>query len=170
MGTNIFLFLHYQGCNPTTPIRNLPSGRGLRSVSASNIINVIRAETQQVGASRLGFSPEDVGTHSLHSGGTMVMHIANFPDRTLMAIDRWRSLWFMVYIQHQILSFSSGVSVKMIQQPWFWHLWAPCHPPRQAHTHIHTSPHPGLFGWTEWCAFSYCLTKPPYDCLRTSIS
>ena len=52
-----------------------------------------------------------------------------------MAIVRWRSLGFMVYTQQQISSFSTGVSVKMSQQPWFQHLWAPCRPPSQAHTH-----------------------------------
>ena len=33
---------------------------------------------------------------------------ANVPDQTLMAIGRWRSLGFMVYIQQQISSFSMG--------------------------------------------------------------
>ena len=52
----------------------------------------------------------------------MSMHLADVPYQTLMDIGRWRSLKFMVYIQQQILSFSTGVSVKMIQHPWFWHL------------------------------------------------
>ena len=54
--------------------------------------------------------------------GAMAMHLAEVPDQTLMAIGRWRSLGFMVYIQQQISSFSTGVSVKMSQQPWFRHL------------------------------------------------
>ena len=74
------------------PISDYLSDHGLRSVSASNIIAVIRAECLQVGASRLGFAPEDVGTHSLRSGRAMVMHLAEVPNRTLMAIGRWRSL------------------------------------------------------------------------------
>ena len=66
---------------------------------------------------RLILALEDVGTHSLSYGGAMAMHLANVPDPTLMAIVRWQSLGFMVYIQQQILSFSTGVSVKMSQQP-----------------------------------------------------
>ena len=50
------------------------------------------------------------------------MHFANVTDQTLMAIGRWWSLGFMVYIQQQILSFSTGVSIKMSQQPWFQNL------------------------------------------------
>ena len=52
----------------------------------------------------------------------MAMHIANVPDRTLMAIGQWCLLGFMVCIQQQISSFSTGVSVHMIAQPWFQHL------------------------------------------------
>ena len=43
------------------------------------------------------------------------MHITGVPDRTLMSIDWWRSLGFMVYIKHQISSFSTGISVRMVQ-------------------------------------------------------
>ena len=50
------------------------------------------------------------------------MHIMNVPDRTLVAIGRWRSLGFMVYIQQQIYSFNTGVSVRMSGQTWFCHL------------------------------------------------
>ena len=121
-GIDIFLCLHDQGYDPTTPIGDYPSNYGLRSVSASNIIAVIRAKCLRVGATRLGFASEDVGTHSLHSGRAMAMHLAEVPDQTLVAIVRWRSLDFMVYIQQQISSFSTRVSVKMSQKPWFWHL------------------------------------------------
>ena len=47
------------------------------------------------------------------------MYITGVPDHTLMVIGRWRSLGFMVYIKHQISSFSASVSVRLIQKPWF---------------------------------------------------
>ena len=50
------------------------------------------------------------------------MHIVNVPDWTLMAIRRWRSLGFMVYIQQQISLFGTGVSVRISTQLWFRHL------------------------------------------------
>ena len=75
-----------------------------------------------MGVARLGFAPEDVGTLSLRSGGAMAMHLANFPDRTLAATGRWHLLGFVVYIQQQISSFSTGVLVRKSAHPWFQHL------------------------------------------------
>ena len=99
VGIDNFLRLRDRGCDPTTPITNLPSDYGLRTVSASNIIAIIRAGCLQVGSARVDFAPEDAGKHSLRSGGAMAMHLTNVPDRTLMAIDRWWSLGLMVYTQ-----------------------------------------------------------------------
>ena len=82
-----------------TPVSDYHTAQGLRLVSTSDIITVLWAETILVGAARLGFAPEDAGPHSLCSGGAMTMQLADVPDRTLMAIGRWRSLGFMVYIQ-----------------------------------------------------------------------
>ena len=121
-GVNIFLRQRKHGCDPTATVSDYPNPEGLRLVRASIIIIVLRAEYKRVGAARLGFAPEDVGTHSHCSVGAMAMHIANVPGRTRMAIGRWRSLGFMVYIQQQISSFSTGVLVRMSTQPWFWHL------------------------------------------------
>ena len=46
------------------------------------------------------------------------MHLVNVPDQTLVAIVKWQSLGFMVYyIQQQISSFVTGVSVNMSKQP-----------------------------------------------------
>ena len=97
-GINIFLRLREQGCDPSTPVSDYSTPQDLCSISASSIITVVRAECKCVGAAQLGFAPEDVGTHSPPSGGAMAMHIADVPDRTLMAIGRWRLLRFMVYI------------------------------------------------------------------------
>ena len=43
----------------------------------------------------------------------MDMRITGVPDQTPTTIGWWRLLGFMVYIQHQISSFSAGVSVHM---------------------------------------------------------
>ena len=67
-------------------------------VSTSVIVTFLRAECKGVGLARLRFAPEDVEGNSLRSGGATAMHIANIPDQTLMAIGRWSSLGFLVYI------------------------------------------------------------------------
>ena len=119
---NIFLRQREHGCDLTTTVSDYPTPQGLHSVSAPIIITILREECKRVGTARLRFASEDVGTQSICSGGAMAMHIANVPDRTLMAIRRWRSLGFMVYIQQQISLFSTEVSVCMSAQSWFWHL------------------------------------------------
>ena len=116
MLVNVVLRLQEYGCGPTATVSKYPTPQALRSVSASNIISIIRSECKQVGAARLRFAPEDVGMHSLGSGGAMAMHIAGVLNRTLMAIGRWRSLGFIVYIQQQISSFIRGISVRMSAQ------------------------------------------------------
>ena len=79
---------------------------------------------QKLGAARLGFSPMDVGAHSLRSGISISVHIDDVLDQTLMVIGWWHWLVFVVYIQQQILLFSTGILVCMSSQPWFRHLWA----------------------------------------------
>ena len=118
----IFLRLREQGYDHSTPVSEYPTPQGLCSVSASSIITIIRVEFKRVGAARLGFAQEDIGTHSLLSGGSMAMHISDVSYWTLMAIGRWRFIGFMVYIQQHISSFSMGILVRMSAQPWFRHL------------------------------------------------
>ena len=98
-GFNVFLLLREYGCDPSTPISNCSTPQYLRSISASIIIAVVRAECKQVGTARLVFALEDVGTYSLHSDRAMAMHIADVPDQALITIGWWRLLGFMVYIQ-----------------------------------------------------------------------
>ena len=80
---DIFLRLHNH-----TPISNFPHDHGLHSVRAYKTIAGIRAKCVQVGAARLGFASEDVGMHSLRSGGDMAMYLVDRPDQTLMGIGR----------------------------------------------------------------------------------
>ena len=83
-------------CPGATPISDYPIAQWIHSVSALDIIAFLRADIVRVGAAIIGFAPEDVGTHSLCTGGTGV------PDQTLMTIDQWCSIGFMVYIQQHI--------------------------------------------------------------------
>ena len=122
VGVNIFLRLQEHGCDPTATVSDYPSPQGLRSVRASSIIYVIRAQFKQVDAARLGFAPEDVGTHSLRFDRAMAMYIAGILERILMDIGRWHLLGFILYIQQQISLFSTGVLVCVSAQPWFHHL------------------------------------------------
>ena len=102
--------MHGHGCPGAATVSNYPdSHHRLHSVSALYIMEVLWSETIRVGEAILGFSLEDVTTHSLHSTGAMSMHITEVLDHTLMDVGRWGFLGFMVYIQQHIASFSMGI-------------------------------------------------------------
>ena len=96
------------GMRPHHPHQKFHCDNGLCSVSEYNIITVIRGECLQVGTTIILFAPYDTGTLSIWSSGAMATHIVDVPEQTLTAIGRWRPLGFMLYIQQQILSFSTG--------------------------------------------------------------
>lgn len=63
---------------------------------------------------KLGFTADDIGTHSLRSAAAMAMYLAGVPVYTIMLIGRWSSDAFLRYIRRQVQEFSSGVSSRMI--------------------------------------------------------
>ena len=70
-----------------------------------------------MGAARLGFSPEDVGTHSLCSYRAMAMHIAGVPYQTLMTIRRWLLLGFTTDLILQCRHLSAYDQTTLVLAP-----------------------------------------------------
>jgi hypothetical protein len=58
----------------------------------------IRAAVKGLGHEKLGFYPEEVGTHSNHSGGAMGMLLAGTPVYTIMLMGHWSLEAFMRYL------------------------------------------------------------------------
>ena len=73
-----------------------------------------------LGQSVLGFSAEEVGTHSNRSGGTIGMFLSGTPVYTIMLMGRWSSDSFMRYIRKQVLSLSHGIAKKMLTYEQFF--------------------------------------------------
>ena len=73
-------------------------------------------------ASSLGFTSNEIGTHSIHSGGAMVMKLAGIDDTTIKLLGHWRSNSFLLYIRKQVLQFSSKVSARMLENENFMHI------------------------------------------------
>jgi hypothetical protein len=86
----------------------------LSTIPSSMILERIRSAVKSLGEDKLGFSENDVGTHSNRSGGAMGMYLAGTPVYTIMLLGRWSSDAFMRYIRKQVLNMSHGVSSKMI--------------------------------------------------------
>jgi len=83
-------------------------------IPSSMILDVIRRTVKDIGEEKLGFGPDDVGTHSNRSGGAMSMFLSGTPVYTIMLVGRWSSDAFMRYIRKQVLAASHGISQKML--------------------------------------------------------
>ena len=76
----------------------------------------LRDAVVAIGEEVLGFKKEQVGTHSIRSGASMVIYLGECPVYTIMLIGRWSSDAFLGYIRKQVEQFSHNVSKRMI---WF---------------------------------------------------
>ena len=71
--------------------------------------------TELIGEKTLGFSRNDVGLHSLRSGGAMAMFLSGISEIIIQRVGRWESSAFLEYIREQVETFTFGVSNKMLQ-------------------------------------------------------
>ncbi len=99
---------------PDTPINTIFTKGTPSQITSSIFLSTIRRTVQDMGRDRLGFGPEEVGTHSNRSGGAMSMFLSGTPVYTIMLIGRWSSDAFMRYIRKQVLAASHGISAKML--------------------------------------------------------
>ena len=86
------------------------------------MIAALRDAVDAIGEEKLGFKKEDVGTHSIRSGGAMAMYLGDCPIYTIMLIGRWSSEDFLKYIRKQVEQFSQNVSRKMIRFQFHRHI------------------------------------------------
>jgi hypothetical protein len=97
-----------------TPINYLElEGRSF-TIPSSLILIRLRHVVSSLGECVLGFTADEIGTHSNRSGGAMGMFLAGTPVYTIMLMGRWSSDAFMKYIRKQVLSLSHGISAKML--------------------------------------------------------
>lgn len=88
-------------------------GASYYTIPGSVFLTKIRTTVQTLGYEKLGFHPEDVGTHSNHLGEAMGISLAGTPVYNIMLMGRWSSDTFMRYIHKQVLSFIYGIAAKM---------------------------------------------------------
>ena len=118
-----FIHLRANHADPDTPICcyfESPTST-IASVNSQHITNTLRIEAKKLGFQMLGFLPHEIGSHSLRSGGAMTLHLAGISEHTIKIIGRWRSDAFLIYLQGQVASFTSGVAAAMAAVQWFTH-------------------------------------------------
>ena len=83
-------------------------------ITSRQVITTLHAACATIGSARLGFEPDEIGTHSLCSGAAMEMYLAGVPVYTIMLIGRWYSDAFLHYIRQQVEQFLKDVAQKML--------------------------------------------------------
>ena len=71
-----------------------------------------KSDFSEIGQNQLGFSKEDIGLHSIRSGGAMAIFLSGVSSIIIKRIGRWSSEAFLEYIREQIEKFTAGVSQK----------------------------------------------------------
>ena len=82
----------------------------------------LRAVVDLLGESALGIGKDDIGTHSIRSGGAMAMFLSGVNEIIIQRVGRWLSQAFLEYIRDQVDSFTVGVSQKMLKFESYHHL------------------------------------------------
>ena len=94
----------------------------LYDITSTDSVKALRAAAMSISSTRLGFEPNDIGTHSIRSGAAMAMYLDEIPVYTIMLIGRWSSDAFLLYIRKQVEQFSHNVSKRMIRHTHFTHI------------------------------------------------
>jgi hypothetical protein len=88
------------------------------------VIQTLRLAVKKIGEDSLGFKANEIGTHSIRSGGAMAMYLATpqIQTYTIQLIGRWLSDAFLKYIRKQVKQFSAHISDSMISNENFSHV------------------------------------------------
>ena len=112
--TLIKLILSYENTDESSTINYFSSEEGEpKHIKASDMILHLRSTCMSIGEDRLGFQPQNVGTHSIRTSFAMQLFLAGVKDFTIMLMGRWKSLAFLRYIRPQVQQFSKNLSDLM---------------------------------------------------------
>jgi hypothetical protein len=110
-------------CREATEVFHFSPAPGKVNIVDSDLMLVqLRAAVAHLGESALGYSPANIGTHSIRSGAAMALVLSGHAAWRIMLAGRWKSSAFLVYIREQVQAFSRGVSDRMIENPDFFHV------------------------------------------------
>jgi hypothetical protein len=114
--------LSYPKTTSNTPINIFMLKSKLYQITSKDNINLLRSAVKSMNEENLGFTANEIGTHSIRSGGAMAMKLSGAEDSTIRLIGRWKSDSFLKYIRKQIQQFSSNISRRMLGQEHFTHI------------------------------------------------
>ena len=100
----------------------LQSDGSLCDIKANHVRDWLKAVVTLIGEADLGFNAEDIGLHSIRSGGAMAMFLSKASTIIIMRVGRWSSEAFLEYIREQVQDFTLGISENMIQYESFFNI------------------------------------------------
>ena len=95
---------------------------GTIDIEGNEVRAKLRSIVDLIGETELGFGRDDVGLHSIRSGGAMAMFLSGVLEIIIQQVGRWSSDAFLEYIREQVDTFTIGVSQKMLQYEKYHHL------------------------------------------------
>ena len=82
----------------------------------------LRSIIELIGVTKLGITRENVGLHSIRSGGVMAMFLSGVATIIIQRVGCWESDIFIEYVREQGQTFTVGVSKKMLMHQEYYHL------------------------------------------------
>ena len=110
------------GANKDTKICSFRDDDKTVDINSNEARVKLRSIVDLFGEVELGFGKDDIGLHSIRSGGAMAMFLSGVSEIIIQRVGRWSSDAFLEYIREQVDSFTIGVSQKMLQFEKFHHL------------------------------------------------
>ena len=101
-GELISIILSYENTSEYTEINYFTNDNGPTHISAEDMIIQLRAACETIGSTKLGFTSDRVGIHSIRTSFSMQLHLAGIKDHIIMLQGRWKSLSFLQYIRLQV--------------------------------------------------------------------
>ena len=96
--------------------------KNITLIRADHVRSKLRAIVELIGEELLGFQKDDIGLHSIRSGGAMAMFLSGTSVIIIMRVGRWSSEAFLEYIRDQVENFTCGVSQNMLKYEEFFNL------------------------------------------------
>ena len=114
--------LRVPGANDATPVCCWYDQQNdkLFDITQDTLLKTLRWSADAIGFEKLGYKPEEIGTHSIRSGAAMALFLADQNPYRIMILGRWSSDAFLVYIRPQIMEWTSGMSIAMVSNDTFY--------------------------------------------------
>ena len=84
-------------------------------LNSDHVRSRLRSTVELIGEDSLGFNKDEIGLHSIRSGGAMAMFLSGTSPVIIQRVGRWSSDAFLEYIREQVETFTLNVSKNMLQ-------------------------------------------------------